>query len=383
MVKTIAIFTSCRGDMGIFSPLIKKIYKSRSVKVLLFVGGTHLLKSYGNTIDEIYDSNIAVTATYNYHPNKDDPFSLAKATNYSGIQLAKIFDDFTFDYVCILGDRYERIPIILNSILYKKPIIHLHGGEVTEGLIDEQVRHMISKAAHLHFVICEKYKKNLLKIGESKWRIHNSGSLAVDNILKTKKQNYKSILTSFGLNKSKPFAIMTYHPVTLEFSISQDAQINNIFKAINDTDIQYLITLPGSEVGSTEMIKLIKKKILRNKDRMKLVDSIGFDRLYNLIPYSKYVIGNSSFGIIEVPYFKVPTINIGDRQKGRFAHKSIINTNYKSISIKKGIKRAIDPKFLKNIKTMKYEFGNGNAADKIVDIIRKVKINQKLLRKVL
>ena len=158
--KTIAIFTSCRGDMGIFTPLIKKIYKSRSINVLLFVGGTHLLDSYGKTIKEIRNSKINIDGIYNYHTNKDDPFSLSESTNYSGVQVAKIFKKFNFDFVCVLGDRYERLPIILNSILYKKPIIHLHGGEITEGLIDEQIRHMISKAAHLHFVICENYKNN-------------------------------------------------------------------------------------------------------------------------------------------------------------------------------------------------------------------------------
>jgi UDP-hydrolysing UDP-N-acetyl-D-glucosamine 2-epimerase len=383
MVKTVAIFTSCRGDMGIFTPLIKKIYKSKSINVLLFVGGTHLLKSYGNTIDEIRKNKISITATYNYHPNKDNAFFLSKATNYSGVKLAKIFDKYDFDYVCILGDRYERLPIILNSILYKKPIIHLHGGEITEGLIDEQIRHMISKAAHLHFVICDEYKKNLLKIGESSWRVHNSGSLALDNIKKIKKLSYKKILNDFGLDKNKPFAIMTYHPVTLEFKMSQDEQIQNLFKSIKDTKIQYLITLPGSEVGSSELIKKIKIEILKNKDRMKLVDSIGFDKLYNLIPHSKFVIGNSSFGIIEVPYFKIPTINIGDRQKGRLAHKSIINTSYKTTSIKKGILKALSPKYVLSLKKMKYKFGNGNAADKIVNIISKTKINQKLLRKIL
>jgi len=381
--KTIAIFTSCRGDMGIFTPLIKKIYKSRSINVLLFVGGTHLLDSYGKTIKEIRNSKINIDGIYNYHTNKDDPFSLSESTNYSGVQVAKIFKKFNFDFVCVLGDRYERLPIILNSILYKKPIIHLHGGEITEGLIDEQIRHMISKAAHLHFVICDEYKKNLIKIGESSWRINNSGSLAVDNILKVKKKDHKKILKSYGLDPKKSFAIMTYHPVTLEFKINQISQVKNIFKAIEKTDIQFLITMPGSEVGSENLIKLLKRNIKRYKNKMVLVESIGFEKLYNLIPHSAFIIGNSSFGIIEVPYFKVPTINIGDRQKGRFMHKSIINTNYKSSSIFYGIQKALNFKYLKMIKKMDYQFGNGDTANKIIKVIKKTKINQKLLRKVL
>ena len=183
MVKKIAFFTSCRGDIGILSPLIRKIYKTQNLKALLFVGGTHLSKKYGYTIEEIKNEGLKITDVYDYISESDDPYELSKSTNMSGIQVSKFFKKYGFDIVCILGDRYERIPIILNSIIYKKPIIHLHGGEITQGLIDEQVRHFnLQKASHLHFVICDEYKRNLISLGEQKKRIYNTGSLAIDNI---------------------------------------------------------------------------------------------------------------------------------------------------------------------------------------------------------
>ena len=383
MAKVLAIFTSCRGDIGILTPLVKNIYNTKKIKVLFFVGGTHLSKKYGYTIDEIKKSKIKITETYNYHIDSDDPYYLSKSTNKSGILLADIFRDYNFDYVCILGDRFERIPIILNALLFKKAIVHLHGGEKTEGLIDEQVRNMISKSAHIHFVICKQYMKNLNKIGEKKWRIFNSGSLALDNIKNIKKINYKKILYNYKINPDKPFCILTYHPVTLEFDISLKKQIKNIFQVIKKFDFQVIITHPGNEVGSHEIINLIKNEVIKSNNNFFLIKSLGYSNLYNLIPHSNFVIGNSSFGIIEVPYFKIPTINIGDRQKGRYMHESIINCDYSSASIEKAILKTKNEKFVSKLKKMKYEFGNGNASKKIIDTLYKIKINQKLLRKVL
>ncbi len=381
MVK-IAFFTSCRGDMGILMPLIKKIYKTRNFESLLFVGGTHLSKKYGYTINEIKKQKLKITGTYNYVNDKDDPYELAKSTNKSGMQVARFFKKYDFDYVCILGDRYERIPIVLNCLIYKKPIVHLHGGEVTQGIIDEQIRHSISKAAHIHFVICDEYKQNLISLGEEKKRIHNVGSLAVDNILFQKKINYKSILKKYGLNVNKPFVIMTYHPQTLEFNISQEKQINNIMHSLKNYEYQVLITSPGIEVGSNNLLKLIKKQMdICLKGKSVFIESLGFSDLYNLIPYCEFVIGNSSFGIIEVPFFKKPTIDIGDRQKGRFRHKSVINSSHNQRSITNAIKKALSRKFRTSIKKMNFMFGKGNASNKIIEVLKKNKINQKLLQK--
>jgi len=382
MANKIAFFTSCRGDIGILSPLIKQIYKSKNIDALLFVGGTHLVKKYGYTIAEIRKEGLKITETYNYVSSKDDPYNLSKTTNKSGIQVSKFFKKYNFNFVCILGDRYERVPIILNSIIFKKPIIHLHGGEITQGLIDEQIRHLISKAAHLHFVICNEYKKNLLSLGEDRNRIHNSGALAIDNIKQTKKENYKNILKEIGLDPNLKFAILTYHPVSLEFNFPEEKQIQNIFESLKRFDLQIIVTSPGVEVGSNKLIKLIKEKMQDQIGiKAKYVESLGFTKLYSLIPHCSFVIGNSSFGIIEVPYFKIPTINIGDRQKGRFNHKSIINSGYDKKSIIRSIKKSENNSFKKDIKKMNYMFGKGDAAKKIIRTIKKIKINQNFLQK--
>ncbi len=382
MVKRIAFFTSCRGDIGILTPLIKKIYKTKGFEALLFVGGTHLSRKYGYTLNEIKQEGLRITGKYKYLTNFDDPYNLSRSTNKSGAQVATFFKMFNFHFVCILGDRFERLPIILNSLIFKKPIIHLHGGEITQGLIDEQVRHLTSKASHLHFVICKDYENNLIKIGEQKSRIFNSGALAIDNILNKKQKDSRSLIINLGLDPKKPFVILTYHPVSLEFKVSAMQQIKNIFLALKKFDLQIIITAPGIEVGSNELISFIKSKIKKDFYKKAIfVESLGFSALYSLIPKSQFVIGNSSFGIIEVPFFKVPTINIGDRQKGRFLHESVIGTRYDDKSISRAIKLALSKSFRIRIKKMKYHFGNGKAADKILKVIKKTNINQKLLRK--
>ena len=191
-MKTIAIFSSTRGDMSILSPLIKKINREKKVKYLFFVGGTHLIKNYGETVDEIKDLKINIKAKFDYlvSGNENQKFSESLARAHKSI--SKIFSKYNFDLVCILGDRFEKLAIVNNAIIYNKPIIHLHGGEVTEGVIDNQIRNMITKASHLHFVVCEQYRNNIINMGEDKKRVFNFGSLAVDNIKTVKKISKKN-----------------------------------------------------------------------------------------------------------------------------------------------------------------------------------------------
>ncbi len=379
-MKTIAIFSSTRGDMSILSPLIKKINREKKVKYLFFVGGTHLIKNYGETVDEIKDLKINIKAKFDYlvpgNKNKNFLESLSRAEK----SISKIFSKYNFDFVCVLGDRFEKLAIVNNAIIYNKPIMHLHGGEITEGVIDNQIRNMITKASHLHFVICENYKKNIIKMGENKKRVFNFGSLAVENIKNVKKISKKKLFHNLGLSINISTILLTYHPVTLEKKISGLGQIKNIFKAIDNFNFQTLITAPGHEVGRSEIENFIKQKVKKNK-KFIYIRSLGYKKLFNLMLHCKFVIGNSSSGIIEAPFLRVPTINIGDRQKGRFMHASVLNSNYEYNKIKKSIEKIFSSSFKKRLKKFKYFFGNGNSSKKIIEKIKKTKIDQNFLRK--
>ena len=372
MKKKIAIFTTTRGDMAILTPLIKKLKKEKKIKTYFFVGGTHNSKEYGNTIKEIKDLNIKVDGFFN---NKnfvmqDNSYSLSKLLSQDQIKLANIFKNYDFDYVCLIGDRYEKMAVVMNGILFKRKIAHIHGGEITLGSFDNQIRNMFSQASDLHFVICEEYKKNLISMGINKKNIFNIGSLAVENLSNIKIVSRSHILKKCGLNEKKKFCILNYHPPSLDIEIKFEDQIKNIFKGIKHLDLQILITSPGFDTGRKSIMKIITNLKKNHKDII-IKKSLGFKNYFNLIPFSEFIIGNSSSGIIEVPFFKKPTIDIGRRQFGRFKHPSVINCDYKISSIREAVKKVSSQKFKKEIKKMKYLFQNGVATKKFITALKK------------
>jgi GDP/UDP-N,N'-diacetylbacillosamine 2-epimerase (hydrolysing) len=379
-MKKIAIFTTTRAEFGILSPLIASINHATDLSCLLFAGGSHLSRKLGFTIDEIKQSGFEITDTFDYLADEYDSFSLSRGLSIAVDKLARIFNQYVFDFVCIVGDRYELLSIVANAILFRRPIIHIHGGEKSEGVIDEQIRHMITKAAHLHFVACQEYASIVEKLGEPKSRVFNTGALTVDNIVALRKPAKADIYRSLGLDMDEATALMTYHPVTLEFDISPEEQVRNVLEALNDFDMQVVITGSNIEVDRDRIDAIVSD--LENKNKKYFYfNSLGSKNYFGLLSYCRFVIGNSSSGILEVPFFRIPTINVGDRQSGRKRHASVIDTGYSVKSIKQGIHRALSEDFRSSLKDMFYEFGDGHAAEKMVEIIRKIDVNQKFLRK--
>jgi GDP/UDP-N,N'-diacetylbacillosamine 2-epimerase (hydrolysing) len=376
----VAIFTTTRAEFGILSPLISKMMQDKDFEPLLFVGGTHLATRHGNTIKEIIDEGFKISGIFDYLLNDDTSFSLGKSVGIAVIELAHIFKDYEFDFVCIVGDRFELLSVIINAILFKKAIIHIGGGETTEGAIDDQIRHMITKSAHLHFASCEEYARNIRKMGEQDWRVFKTGALGIENIINNPKIPKDTLFKELNLNIEKPLVIMTYHSVTLEFDISPEKQIENVFSALKDYDVQLVVTSTNIDVDHGKIFNVIQKKIEQNLNYV-FVYSLGMRKYLGLISYSEFVIGNSSSGIIEVPYFRIPTVNIGDRQNGRIRHASVIDTGYSVDSIKSGIDKALSKEFKASIKDMELKFGDGYTAKRMLDIIRKTKITQDFMRK--
>lgn len=379
-MKRVAIFTTTRAEFGILSPLIQEMEKSDDIEPLIFVGGTHITWEHGRTINEIEASGFEISDTFDYLLNRDDSVSLGKSVGIASYELAHIFNKHDFDMVCVLGDRFELLSIVGNAILFKKPILHISGGEKTEGLIDEQIRHMVTKAAHLHCVSCDEYAQNIRLMGEAPWRIHNTGALNIDSIVNSERLPRTQLFKKLGIDKDKPSVLLTYHPVTLEFEVSPEQQISNIFEAIRPYGYQLVITSPNIDTDREKILSLIKEEVNGNPE-MFFFDSLGSKTYHNLIPECEFVIGNSSSGLTEVPFFRLPTLNVGDRQNGRIRHKSVIDTDYSVDHIKKGIEMTMSKDFRKSLKEMRFKFGDGHAAEKMVDIISKVSIDQKLMRK--
>ncbi len=375
----IAVFTTSRAEFGILSSLLREIKKKDEIDYYLFVGGSHLVVELGKTINEI-KNEFEITDIFDFFLNEDSPYSLSKSLGIEQIELASIFKKYNFDTICILGDRFELLPIVNTAIIFKKPIIHIHGGETSQGAIDEQIRHMITKAAHVHFVSCDEYKANIRRMGEHESRIFNVGALSIDNIVNNKVIIKSKLFNELKLDKSKNTILLTYHPVTLEYKLEPLAQIKNVSRALDKFNFQVVITAPNIEIDRNIIMGYIENIVNSNKD-YHFVESLGINRYLSLIPHCKFVIGNSSSGINEVPFFRIPTINIGDRQKGRIRHESIVDTDYSVSSIVKGIKIALKPNFRKGLKKMKYKFGDGHAAERILKILKDIKINEQFMRK--
>ena len=376
----ISFFTTTRAESAYLIPLLDFIQKDNRFDFSLYVGGTHLAHEYGLTIKEIENSGHKVTGKFDYLLNGDTSYSLGASAGIAISQLNHVFEYGDFDYVCVFGDRYEILSIIQLAIIYRKPIIHIGGGEHTLGVIDEQVRHMVTKASHLHFTNCEEYANNILKMGESNWRVENTGSLAIDNIINIKQITKKDLFRDLGLKISVPLVLMTYHPVTLEYEIDSISQINNIFRVLKQFNFQVIVTDPNIELDSLKIKQTIYNWVETN-DNYHSFHSLGSQTYHSLIPHCKLVLGNSSSGIIEVPYFKIPTINIGDRQSGRIKHESIIDVNYSTESIKSGIEKILSKTFCEQLSSMNYKFGDGHAAERIINKLATLKIDQNLLRK--
>jgi GDP/UDP-N,N'-diacetylbacillosamine 2-epimerase (hydrolysing) len=370
-VKTIGIFTTTRGDMATLTPLIEEIRKCKKLRYFFFVGGTHLIKNYGSTINEIKkNKNIVITKLFKYKINLDKKNDIAESLADANFAVSKIFKNYKMDIVCLLGDRFEKLAIVNNAIVNRVPMFHLCGGERTEGAIDEIIRHIFTKASHLHFAACEQYKKNILNMGEEKKRVYNVGHLAIDNIKKNKQ---------IKKNKKK-YVICTVHPETQNKKFNSKILMKNIIKVLKKENLNVIFTKPGHDEGSSKIEKIIKKECLKNK-KFEFIKSLGYKKLFEIYNQTAFVIGNSSGGLLEVPYFRIPTINIGNRQRGRFLHDSVVQCSGSPKSINYSLKKIKSKKFMKKLKKMKLYFGSGNTAKKIVKVLLKTKVDNNFMQK--
>ena len=385
--NNVFVFTSTRADYGLQRWIIKEMQDITEFNIYVIVGGTHLSEEYGNSIEEILKDdikNIIKLPFLNASLNASlDASFLTSSIGNGLIQITQIFNTYKPDFVVLLGDRYELFIMAIAALLYQVPIIHLHGGENTTGVIDEQVRHAITKMAHIHMPSTSLYAENISKMGEEDWRIHIVGAPGLENIKKLELYTEEEILKLAGIDVHKNTIICTYHPVTLEGEDSVKWQIKNLLEALSKFDLQIVFTRPNAEVGSDEIVNMIKKFVDDNP-KAYFFDSLG-SRLYlSFLKYSRAVVGNSSSGIIEAPSFSIPTINIGNRQEGRLQPESVIQAGYLVNEIRKGIEKALyDTEFLEKIEKIKNPYGDGNGSKYVIKAMKEILEipKEKLLKK--
>lgn len=385
--KTVGVLTTTRAEYGILNPLIEKMLKDSFFDVKVLVSGTHVSEKYGNSICEIKNDNIPIAVEIDILSNEDSSYGVSLTMSTAIVKFAKYFSEVKLDALVVLGDRYEVLAICIAAMNERIPIIHLHGGETTEGAIDESIRHAITKMGQLHLTATEEYRKRVIQLGESPDRVFNIGSIGVENVLNKKLLSFeeledalKEIYDTPGRFKlNRPYAIVTFHPVTLEDN-SATHQISELLMALSEHDeMSYIFTLANADNGGESINNQIIK-YAENNEKVYVFSSLGALRYLSAVKYSSMVIGNSSSGIIEVPSFGIPTVNIGDRQKGRVRSKSVIDCNTTKEDISKAITHAKSERIInlcKKVDNPYYKEGSSFAALNIIKDFLSAEINLK------
>lgn len=361
-MRKIAVVTATRAEYGLLSPVIKELRAKESddLRIDLIVTGTHLSEDYGMTINDIDDR---IDHKIDISVKSDSELDISNNQAETLVKFTELFISEKYDAVILLGDRYETLAIAIAAGNTRTPIFHMYGGDTTEGAIDEWIRHSITKMSYLHFVSNEESRRRVIQLGEDPSRVFNYGSTSIDNIINAADMTKIDVLESIGLTDCK-YALCTYHPVTMEGG-SVNSQILSFLKAVESLpEIEFIVTKSNADLGGARINELLNDAAGKISN-LHVYTSLGVRRYLSLMKYSSFVLGNSSSGIIETPAFHIPTVNIGDRQKGRLQSESIINCGTETQKIIDAINIAMSDEHISKCKNVVSPYGNGNTARQI------------------
>ena len=371
MKKTICVFTATRAEYGLLKTIIKVLISDGTFNIKLIATGSHLSPEFGLTYREIEDDGIKIDKKIETLLSSDSPSAISKCMGLTMIGFADYFAETKPYAFMVLGDRYEALAATCAAFNAKIPVIHLYGGDTTEGAADEAYRHAISKMAYLHFTSTEEYRKRVIQLGEAPERVFAVGEIGIENALHTKLLTVKQLSKELEVDLSKNYAVATFHPVTLEAD-SAEKQIKNILKALNkQKDMQFIFTKANADSDGRRINEILEDYCSKNMN-FHLFSSLGMLKYLSAISHAKFVIGNSSSGLIEAPSFKIPTINIGDRQRGRLMASSVICCEPTLADIEKAVAKALSSEFRKIASKTNNPYGDGKTSEKIVRIIKRV-----------
>ncbi len=369
MKNQIALVTGGRSDYGLLKPIIQELSFSKLYDLKLFVTGSHLSPEFNSTFKVIEEDGFKISDKVEMLLSTDTDYGVAKSIGLGVISFVESFKNHSIQKVIVLGDRYEIFAAVQAAAFLKLKIVHIHGGEVTEGVLDDSIRHSITKFSHIHFVANEQYKKRIIQLGEDPNSVFNVGAPGLDNIKRTKLLSKIEIEKKFKISFKKTIFLATFHPLMI--SLKNTNGIEEFLGALNEFKNSTIIfTYSNADSGSKEIIKKINN-FVKKRENCYIFNSLGSQNYYSFLKLADLVIGNSSSGIIEAPFLKTPTVDIGDRQKGRLKASSIVTVSENKIKIIKVIKHVMSKEFRSNLKYIKSHYGNGNATKKIMEKLNK------------
>lgn len=341
-MRKICVITGSRAEYGLLSGLMRAIKNDLELELQIIVTNMHLSPEFGLTYKEIENDGFNINKKIIMLLSSDTANATAKSVGLGFIGFADAYEDLQPDIVVVLGDRYEIISAVSTALFYKIPVAHLHGGEITEGAYDDCIRHSITKMSHLHFTSTETYRQRVIQLGEDPERVFNVGALGIENIKRVMLMNKDELeATLDGFTLGEKSLVVTYHPVTLENSTAAE-QVQNLLQALDEfPEYKVIFTLSNSDTDGHVIIKLINEYVAKNPQRAIAYPSLGLKRYLSVLQFVCAAVGNSSSGIIEVPSFGIPTLNIGDRQKGRIAAESVLNCGTSKEDIIAGLNKIL------------------------------------------
>lgn len=370
----IAIITATRAEYGLLSPLISCMLEDSFFDCHVIVTGTHLLQKFGKTVSFIEQDGIPIK--YKVPIMKEDYIEQSEVIASALVQFTKIYNDEKYDAIVVLGDRYELYGFCIPAVLKKIPIIHIHGGEKTEGALDEKIRHSITKIASVHFPSIKEYANRIIQMGENPAYVYPVGALGIDNIKRVPLLSVEELSAELNVDfAEKKVAIVTYHPVTVTNTQDSICQIKTVLEALRESNLYSIITMPNSDSDGDVIASIIEEYVDKYCEKFRYIKSLGQKRYLSCLKHAKIVIGNSSSGIIETASFKIPTINIGERQQGRIAPSNVIHCVCDKYSILQSIEEAFKCTFQEQLVTCINPYGEGDTAARIVEILKVIDWN--------
>jgi UDP-hydrolysing UDP-N-acetyl-D-glucosamine 2-epimerase len=378
MMRRIGVVTVGRSDYGIYHPLLRAIRDDIQCQLCLIAAGAHLSPVFGNTLSEIEGDGLEIGARVPMLLSGDSPEEVAMSMGVGIINFTNAYRDLQPDLLVLLGDRFEMLAAAVAALPLRIPVAHLHGGELTQGAMDDSIRHAISKLSHLHFASAAAYGRRIEQMGEEPSRVFVTGSPVVDAILSEPVIGKDELEKELGA-QLKNALLVTYHPVTLEHERTEE-HLTTLLAVLSRFENQVLFTYPNADMGNTVIIDHLQR-FAASRPRTHIFVNLGRRKYHSLQRYVAAMVGNSSSGIIEASIFKLPVVNIGDRQMGRLRTSNIIDVPDEALAIERAIHTVLSPQFRESISQMEHPYGKGDASKQILQTLKTVPLNGSLLKK--
>ena len=377
--RAIGVVTVSRSDYGHLTPVLEEMRGAPDLDFGLYVAGMHLEPDFGFTAKEVEADGWPRWACVPMDETDDSPGGVARSTAKGVEGFARAFAARRPDLVLVLGDRFEMLAAATAALPFAIPLAHLHGGEVTEGAIDEQMRHAITKLSHVHLASAELHARRIAQMGEEPWRIHVTGAPGLDRLRKQPAMSRPDVARELGLPERGPWLLVTFHPATLDAE-DPGVQIDELLAALQSAPGALVMTYPNSDTAGRVIAERLER-FAAGRAGCRLVKSLG-ERLYlSLLAHADVMMGNSSSGLIEAPSFGLPVLNIGRRQHGRLRGENVVDVEPRRAAIAAGLARALDPAFRARLAGAPNPYGDGRAAPRVVRVLREVALDRRLVQK--